>query len=327
MHYRILYKLTGISLAAVSLALVVACEAPVEDKVPVGAGSEAVESPAGLGAESPDVAPGPEHARHHGKHMRGPVALLRGALGELELSESQRGEIDKLLAGIEPPQRDDEAHRAFRKTLADSVRAGVIDDAVIASQSAAAKEHMAARRAAMAQTVQKVHDLLNSEQRAALATSLRKRIAEMGQHFGHGPKGERGKRGMHGMRGEHGMHGMHGMRGGQGHFRKLLKGLDLSDAQREQVREAMASKRPNREAAKQRHQAMQKRIDALLTAFATDDFNAAQTMGDFEPPLADMVSRKVEMLRALLPILDDAQRAKLADRLEQGHHGHREGWH
>ena len=337
MDIKNMRKKLGCVLGAASLLLVAACEAPVDDEGATGVDSAAVESPQAAEADAPAEADGPAHARHpakHGMHAGGPMAIFRQALETLDLSDAQRAQIDELVASLRPDADADRPGEAFQQELATAVRAGNIDDSLVAKQVESVKSQMAERRAAMTQAVQKLHSLLSSEQRSALASSMRERMDKMGPAGDFEGKGDRiGKRREHGAkdakRGERGerlgkdaKRGERGERFGKGGpLGHLLKDLDLSDAQREQLREAMQANRPERpdpETMKQHHQEMKTRVDAMLSAFASDTFDAAALAPDFEPPVEGFVSRKVEMLRVVLPILDEGQRAQLADRIAEG---------
>ena len=106
--------------------------------------------------------------------------------------------------------------------------------------------------------------------------------------------------------GEHGRRG----RGGLG----FLRGVELKDGQREKIDKALADagiaeagRSDDREAA--------------LRAFEAEPFDAAKAA-----VLLGGRDGRVKALKVIVPLLDDAQRSALADRLERGPKGdHREG--
>ena len=154
---------------------------------------------------------------------------------------------------------------------------------------------------------------------------------------GHGPKGERGDRGANGQngdgpqgeRGPNGERGPKGERGGHGPgmhgpLGYLLRGIELTDSQREAVRTAMEKTAPSetdRAAMKTAHEAMKTAMKDRLATFASDSFDAnafvkpaegAPNMG----PQA-MFGHMLKVVAAVTPVLDETQRAELAKRIEE----------
>ena len=116
------------------------------------------------------------------------------------------------------------------------------------------------------------------------------------------------------------------MRGGP--LGPMLHDLDLSEAQRTDIHKALEAQRPaapDAEAMKKQGEAMQAAMKARLASFVEDGFDAAafvkppagpEGMGPMGP--AQHVERMVSELSAVLPILQPAQREKLAAQLEKG---------
>lgn len=289
----------------------------------------------------------PEHARG-GRHGRpgGPAFLLGVALHKLDLTEAQKatikGQMDALRANDDAPEG---AHEAGRKALADAIHSGKIDEAAFSKPLA--KEP--ADRTQLAKALSVLHDTLDAKQRQALVDAVN---AKMEKHGGHEGKregrdakraeGENKREGRDGKRGwdrgdddgerGHEMRG-HEMRGPMG----LLRGIELTDAQREGVREAfekMAPSDADREAMKTQHEAGRAAMRERLASFASDRFDAnafvAMPEGAAKHGPEGMFGGMVKMLAKVVPILDETQRAELARRIEEGpaaHMGKAKGAH
>jgi Spy/CpxP family protein refolding chaperone len=335
--------------------LLVACaqEAPT-DNIPAPTAQESQElAPR---AEPPSkAAKGPGRDRHGRFEKGGPAFLLRAALKHLELRPDQETAVDGLMEGLKDADpRDSEAHVAFRKALAAQVRAGKLDDATLAPHYAAMEKEGAAAREKVHGALNTLHRTLDAEQRQELVAAVEQRMEARGRKHGRrgfgppdlfggpecagGPDGEcadnpdgdgagtpdRDRAG--GSRGDR-AGGPRGDRargpGGKGFHRGpgfgMLRDLDLSDAQKEQLRAARESAAPDGEGfaehAKKRGEHMKK----LLAAFASDRFDArALAPTDVAEPARRGAQAKVKHLHALLGVLEPAQREKLADKIEGG---------
>ncbi|WP_437655896.1 Spy/CpxP family protein refolding chaperone [Sorangium sp. So ce1182] len=312
-------------------------------------------SPSDEAAEAAALAQGPSkggRAGEPGGHRNGfgprggahgPEHLLRAALHELDLSDAQKATIQDAFEGLHDgaKERPQDGGAAFA-ALAAGVRAGKIDRAAIDAKLPDAGREAEERRARVAGALSKLHATLTKEQRRELVDAVAAKMDERGEKGDRGPRGGERGRGAEGDRGEHagmhgpgmkggpgmhgpGMHGpgMHGpgMKGGPlGH---LLRGLDLRDEQRAQIDKALEGMRPSdaeREAWKADHAAKRAEMRARLETFAGDQFDASAFL-----PAADAkkgprahLDRMVDALGAIVPVLDDAQRQALADRLEKG---------
>jgi Spy/CpxP family protein refolding chaperone len=248
-------------------------------------------------------ADGPAGERFHGP--QGPEHLLRAALHELTLTDAQKTTIEGALAKLGPkdhPPMD----RGPIAALAAGVRAGKIDPAALAAP--AAPPDFEQHRAAVAEALNTLHATLTKDQRRALVDALEKKLAE------HDP-GDMPEH--HGDR----EHGDHGRGGPLGH---LLRGLDLSDAQRDAIHkalEAQAPAPPDREEMKKRFEAMHTEMRAKLEAFAADTFDAktlAAPPAGMEHGPGEHMAHMVKELSIVVPLLEPAQREKLATMLEKG---------
>ena len=235
-------KMLGILPLTLALAGLAGCanNPDVEEESSDVAASELAGSPAkSAGQEKP------EHARgNHGKHGRGHAFLLGAALRELTLTDAQKTTIQNEIDALQNSAREPAAaHEASRKELAAAVRSGKVDEAAFTKQLAS--EPIDQARLAKAVTV--LHDVLDAKQRKQLVDAMLAKMEKKGKHGDHaGKRGEDGddKKGGSGTRGGRGDHadkagadGEHEMRGPMGH---LLKGIELTDMQREGVRETLA---------------------------------------------------------------------------------------
>ena len=273
-------------------------------------------------AEAPKGARGDRmRGGKHGPGMgMGPGFLLGAALSELDLSDAQRatieGELDALheVMGPRHERGDFAAHRA---ALAAAVRSGKIDEAALGAPPAPSQRDHGRMVKAMAV----LHDTLTADQRQALVSRVRAQHDERGFDEGRPGKGRFG--------------GERGARGEMGSLGHALHGIELTDAQRAAVREALAKQgegEVDREVMKARREAHRKVMEERLTSFAAEKFDASA----FAAPPKDAPMRgfghgregMIKKLAIVVPLLDDAQRAELAKRIEQGppegkHHGRR----
>lgn len=291
----------------------------------------------------------PEQARG-GRHGRpgGPGFLLGIALHKLDLTEAQKatiqGQMDALQANDEAPEG---AHAAGRKALAEAIRSGKIDEAAFSKPLA--KEP--ADRTQLVKALSVLHDTLDAKQRQALVDAVKAKMEKHGDRDGKREGGENkrgdreGKRAEGGNRrgdregkrgwdrgGDDGERG-HDMRGPMG----MLRGIELTDAQREGVREAfekMAPSEAEREAMKAQHEAGRAAMRERLASFVSDRFDAsafvAMPEGAAKHGPDGMFGGMVKMLAKVVPILDETQRAELANRIEEGpaaHMGKAKGAH
>lgn len=259
---------------------------------------------------------------HHGGRHGGPEHLLRAALHELDLSDAQKATIKGALDGLHDGAKKHGKDPAMFAALAQGVRAGSIDKTAIEAKLAGAEKGAEEHRARVAEALGTLHATLTKEQRRALIDALAAKMEKRGEKGEHGPMGDRdGKPGRGGPEGrdEHAGKGDHGMKGGPlGH---LLRDLDLRDEQRAQIDKALEATRPSdadRDAMKAKHEAMRTEMRARMEAFAGDRFNANAFLPAAKEGPRGHLEGMITSLAAVLPILDQAQRDALADRLEEG---------
>ncbi|MCC6528300.1 MAG: hypothetical protein IT373_36990 [Polyangiaceae bacterium] len=334
----------GLALLALGGTLFAAagCATSTDGDEPTGAVTAAVE---GATAASPKERPrrgaapnrpGRPEGREPGMGPGGgPLAMLRGALADLGLSDAQRQTVADAFAAV----RDVDAERpgaAVHEALVAQVRAGKIDRAALEAL-ATGSEGFAAKRAALVQAVTVLHDTLTPAERTALVATLEQRFAE------HGACGERaGARGPEARGGDrpdkapadarHGRPGGPDARG-RDPLGRLLRGLDLPEQRRARIEAALeaadlgAGDKPEPGARCEEHKA---ELQALAKAFVADDFDADKALPAAGPagPMAAHGERLVA-LEVVVPLLDATERGALADALEQrggqGRPGERSG--
>ena len=287
--------IAGIVAAAGAFGAVAACSAKAGDAGQPAGGDVAAEQAAGQGEG----------------RMRA-VTLIREVLGELDLTAEQEPRVDALVEKVAAIEAEHLAARqAVDRVLADGVRAGTIDLPAVESAMMAARGVLEARRDAAAELANQLHAALTPDQRSDLVGAIEDRIAQRmldkGAHHHHGMKGDK--------------------------VARLLRGVELDEAQRgrvetalEEARAAAKAEHEAREAEEategsrhERHAAMRDKALAALGAFEGESFDARQ----FLPESLDGIgkhghgARRAAMLAAILPLLTDAQRTELADRMSE----------
>lgn len=259
----------------------------------------------------------------------GPGMLLGAALHHLDLTDAQKatikGELDALSAGAGDKRGE---HEAMHKALAAAVRSGKVDEAALLAQLPKEPGDMTR----VAKAISTLHDTLTSAQRRQLVDAVEAKLDKHGEHGMREHKGDReGREHARENKGERkgeregaregGREHGPGMMGPMGH---ILRDLDLTDAQRDQIREAMKKNAPSeadREAMKAAHDSFRTAMRARLETFAADSFDATA----FVTPPADakmgpkgMAGGMIKMVATVVPLLTDAQRETLAKHLEEG---------
>ena len=248
-------------------------------------------------------------------HGGGPAMLLVSALHELDLTDAQKATIQSELDALKPNEAAKPDHEAARKALADAVRSGKIDESALAAQA----PKPPVDHARFAKAIGVLHDTLSAAQRKELVEKVSARMDKFGGPEGRPQRGAKGDdaRGPKGERGERGP----GMHGPLGH---MLKGLDLTDAQKDAIKAAMEKSAPteeDREEMKANHEAMRAAMKERLQSFASDTFdaNAFAKPPEGAPKMGPdkMFGGMVKMIAIVTPILDETQRAELAKRIEE----------
>ena len=109
----------------------------------------------------------------------------------------------------------------------------------------------------------------------------------------------------------------HGQQAGEPAVR-MLKGLDLTDAQREQIRALVAASK----AGKPDSTELQQQREALQALVKADQFDAAAARILLEKQQASMLEHQLERLKLqhqIRAVLSDEQKAKLDERMAKKH--------
>jgi Spy/CpxP family protein refolding chaperone len=228
---------------------------------------------------------------------RAPVALqanerlrrIGEAFGEVALLPAQRAEIDKLAADTDARHANVASIRqALASAVAAQVAVGSIDRAALDPKVAAFADAWAKARAADAAAVERLHAILDIDQRTDLVDALRG-----GLSTGRRGKGER--------------------------LMELATELALTPDQIAKVTQVMEQRRAERRAHKKDGvRGKRQRFEGMLEAFASDDFSLQDMPAGDE--LNAKAQRRAERLlgtiEAVLPILTPAQRKLAAAKLE-----------
>lgn len=289
--------------------------------------SGAAESGSGsdtTGTARSEVAAQRDERGPRGPHRGGPGGggLLVAALHEpsLNLTAEQTSTIKGALDASRPqPPQGGGFDKAKVAPLAAGIRAGKVDASMFP-----AKPDFAAHQAAEAKALTTLHDTLSADQRQALVAAVKSRAGEHGPKGDHGgPKGD-GPKGDHKGKGPHGPHA--GGPGGGPMMHGMLADLNLTDAQKEQLRAKREADRPapptdeQKAQWKAQHEAMKGQMDAKLQTFASgsSDANAFVAKPEGVGPKAGGEDRMVKEMNDVLSVLDANQREALARKIEAG---------
>jgi Spy/CpxP family protein refolding chaperone len=195
----------GAALAAGSV-FAVGCTGTVEQAPPQTSASAATKAPIGT-------------------TTHGLVKVMGEALGEVALRPEQRTEIERLAQ--EADARHLAMHQARKELMlavADQVEAGAVDRAALAPKLERVRADFEASRPADAAALERLHAILDADQRNAFVFALEGRMRAMrADHAGHGAR--------------------KGHKKGLGHFHQLAEQLELTDEQRTQIREALMAQK------------------------------------------------------------------------------------
>jgi uncharacterized membrane protein len=208
------------------------------------------------------------------------VPFLDVALrADIGLRDDQRKSLEALRATL--ATKNDAVRgegKALANMLADALEKGSLDKAAADAQVAKIAAASAAVRPDIQAAIAAVHATLDPAQREALAAAMKE---HKGRHFGFG--------------------------GGKGHMLAVMKELDLTSEQRDQLRAIWHAQHENGGD----HQAKKTAFHAALDSFAKPDFDVKSLPEPHRNP-ATFAERGVALVQAAIPILDQAQRQKLA---------------
>ncbi len=249
------------------------------------------------------------HAHQHGRHHhRGAAAQMFRAARELDLTQDQRSTIEQLAQGLRGEHAGRAQNQAMRAALVEGVRAGAIDMTKVAPLQTANDQARQAYVARQATALDGLWSALQPAQREALVASVRARQSARAAHWAE-KKQERAQEGQTASGWQ------------QQRLAHLTTELSLDASQQQAVAGLLASrqtKTPEQRASF--HAQAKARNDALLTAFASDSFEANNL--DLAPaagPRMGWAQHRAEFLSQLVPILRADQRETLASSMENEH--------
>jgi hypothetical protein len=188
----------------------------------------------------------------------------------------------------------------YRTDLSTGVKAGKLDTTKLAADGAAVEKDAQAQRDRDASALDGLHGVLDGGQRTALVASIRaKQAAREARAKAHQPDGgadDWAKR----------------------RLDRMTNELDLDPTQQKSVAALITkvdgSQTPAAMQAKKEEG--KKRMDALLTSFVTDAFDAKKLDTDAKRA-RDAIDKHIQFVSGLLPILKPEQRLKLAAHMDQ----------
>jgi Spy/CpxP family protein refolding chaperone len=278
---------------------------------PSGSGSAAVTaasaaSQAATSSAAPSGAPGQGDREQRGGEGRwGAAGMLFRAARDLDLKDDQKLTLEKI-------QRDLRAADAGPRTefkdlhadLVAQIRSGKMDAAKLAPRYEAIDKVMQARRDQEVAALDALYAMLEPAQRKAAVAAVRAKQAEREAHAAeHKPDTKADDADWAKRRLEH-----------------LTKDLDLDAAQQKSVQAVLAkADHPTAATKEARKEEMKKQMDALLSAFEADGFDAKKL--ELSPSggkkAREPMEAEVKLLSQLVPLLTPAQREKLALAVEQ----------
>lgn len=235
-------------------------------------------------AESETVGSAPSAL--HGRAVR----ALDEILADVQLSPEQQAEVDQLKAEAkERHAKVKEAKHELMRSLADQIEAGTIDRCELAPKIESVASAMADARPGDREAFQRLHSILEPEQRAKFVESSK-------QHW-------------------------------ESHVKKhspamladkMAKELDLTDDQKDRIYRILSGLREIYEA-EPAYTEQRDRWSRILEAFKTDNFNLDEIapMGDVVAKSKSRIEAHLSAGEAVLPVLTAEQRTRVAEKLRE----------
>ena len=292
-----------------------AAAAPADAAAPTASASAAGSASA---AASGSAAPGDRDGR---RGMRGgPSTMLFEAARALDLKDDQKAKVEaaekNARAGSGEPAREamKTASKELHTELVAGIKAGKIDNAKLEPRYAALEKLAAEGHAKEAEALGALHAALDPTQRKAVTASVRTKQAAREAKMARRAGADGGA-----------------ADGGAAHFQTkrmlggLTRGLEL-DAEQEKKVDALVAKDDGKGHPDPAE--MKKHVEALLTAFEKDTFDAKKLEAFDAKKARGPMEQETKLLTQLLPILKPEQREKLAAKMEKGPspHGRRGGF-
>jgi Spy/CpxP family protein refolding chaperone len=275
---------------------------PVALSFAIAGGSLAVAACGGSVAEQPQTAQGAVSKAPIAQDAHGPLKMIGTALGEVSLRAEQRTEIEKLASDAETRHASGKtARKDLMETVALQVEANKIDRAALQPKIDAVAADMEKARDADRAAFERLHAILDSNQRAAFVSALEANV--------HG-KG-------HGDDADHKDHA----KGGRAGMKQWAEDLKLTDDQKKQIFAAMHDKnkdaRHGADHARGDHEGRKEHGAKVMEAFKSDHFvmNEVAPKADVKAAATKMTDRMIGMIETALPILMPEQRTLAAQKI------------
>jgi Spy/CpxP family protein refolding chaperone len=267
---------------------------------PSAAATSTPQSASAAVTAAPSASAAVEHKRdEHGR--RDPTEMLLHAARDLTLTDAEKASIDKIEGTLKTSEQGmGAAFKSAHDDLVGFIKTGKVDNAKVQADDAALEKAMGSHHDDEATAMNSLYAALDPAQRKTLVANIRAKQAAHEQ-----------KEGEH----EHEAWDA----GGPADFAKrkvdhLTKELSLDATQQKQLTTALAKLAPPSPKDMEAHKAdMKKHMDALLTGFEGDGFDAKKIDTGMKPAMVhEMVDHQVALLAQLLPILKQDQRDTLA---------------
>lgn len=288
-------RLTLVMVSALTLSLgAIGCgSASTEPQTQAGQGSSTTDSTA---------TKAPVAVNAHGM-----VKFVGEALAEVPLRAEQRTQIEKLAADAETRhEAGHQARVALSNAIAAQVEAGTIDKSALQPQIDAMVAEWQKNQPLDTAAFQQLHDLLDASQRQAFVDAFRanmkaKHEAHEGDHHAHHGPGAK--------------------------LEEWSTTLNLTDAQKDQIKAAMAQEFMAKNMTggtafgdkMKEFKAEHEKRQALLDQFKNDDFKVDALMPgngpDAKEHVTEMANHMIRFAQAAVPILTVEQRKTAADTL------------
>jgi Spy/CpxP family protein refolding chaperone len=246
------------------------------------------------GAEAGPAATAAQQGVTHDSSELAPIGVIRDALDKVSLRPEQKAEIEQMTASATSRhQAVRAAHEALRAAIADQVLAGKIDRAALKPQIDALVAAIDNARPDDRAALVRLHDLLDKQQRDELVRNVESSFrTKMQDH-----------------------------RGGHAGPHEWAADLNLTDAQRDQLRAVMKDQfhragAERRGEGRERWRAMHEQGRRVLQSFREDKFSldgAAPPFG--RDKIEQHLARMLDVAEAALPILKPEQRAIAAQKI------------
>jgi Spy/CpxP family protein refolding chaperone len=225
-----------------------------------------------------------------GVSTHGPVKLVGDALGQVPLRPDQRTELEKLATDAEARhQTVAPARKDLVEAIAAQVEAGTLDRTALQPKIDAAAAAWDSIRTQDRAALERVHAILDTTQRAAFTDALHAQMkAAKGHHAGHD-----------------------GMK-------QWAADLNLTDAQKDQIKQAFqAKKEQNSHDFHAEMKGQHAKGSQVMEAFKSDRFvmDEVSPKVDAKQATAKMSGRMLGMIETVLPILTPEQRKIAADKI------------